>query len=374
MIRDEEFMKQALELAELGRRKTNPNPFVGAVVVQRKRVVGKGTTEVAGKDHAEVVALKDAGNSAKGATLYVTLEPCSHHGQTPPCVDLIIEKKIRRVVIGMLDPNPKVNGKGIIALEKAGIKVTIGVLQEECEQMNRGFVSRIKKHRPFVTVKLAQSIDGMIATKSGDSRWISCIESRKIVHQMRKKNDAILIGKGTLFSDNPRLTTRIEKDPDAPNPARYALDPWLDVDEDAYLLDTTEASTTIFCSFEASRRRLNMIERSGVEVFNTPLSPEGLSLQAVFDKLYDDGVAELLVEGGSELVASLFNHGYVDQLIIFIAPIIIGGRDGITAIGGDGIMWMEQAIRASYMHTQQIGNDIMVTLDFEPNKDDELAK
>ncbi len=372
MTRDEEFMEQALALAELGRSHTRPNPFVGAVVVQGSRIVGKGTTQPAGSDHAEVVALAEAGRYAKGATLYVTLEPCSHHGRTPPCVDRIIECEIGRVVVGMIDPNPRVSGAGIAALEAAGIEVETDVLMRQCQEMNRGFVSRILRRRPFVTVKLAQSIDGKIATRSGDSRWISCSESRRRVHEMRKQSDAILIGKGTLLADNPRLTTRLDDEPDAPSPARYALDPWLDVEDDAYILDTSEATTTLFCTVDASRRRFSALERRGVDVCNVPTGPDGLSLRAIFDKLYNDHVGELLVEGGSELVGALFSHGYVDRLVTFIAPIVIGGRDAVSAVGGEGVTWMEEAIRATRTSAERVGYDLMVTLDFDLQSDEPL--
>ena len=361
-------MALAIEQARRGLGTTHPNPSVGAVVVRGDDVIAMGYTRPPGGPHAEVVALDAAGDEARGAELFVTLEPCSHHGRTPPCTDRVIAAGISRVVVGIGDPNPLVAGRGFELLRDAGVQVESGVLEAECGRHHEGFLSRILRQRPFVTAKLAISLDGRIATRTGDSQWISGELSRRRVHELRSRADAILVGGGTLRADNPRLTTRLEDRPDAPSPARFVLDTRLQIPDTANVLDTSEASTTILTGPNIPLARARLLEERGARIVELPTGPRGrLDVDAILRTIFDTGHNNLLVEGGGELVGALRDRGLIDRMVFFVAPVLIGGRDARPAVGALGAATVEMAPRAERLTFERVGDDIMIVADLVPS-------
>ena len=356
-MRDEEFMKLALRLARKGLGRTRPNPPVGSVVVKGGRIAGKGYHEKAGTPHAEVVALWEAGKRAEGATLYVTLEPCCHHGRTPPCVDAIIRAKIKRVVIGFVDPNPRVSGKGIEALRREGIEVTSGVLKEDCDRLIEFYRKYITTGIPFVTLKLAATLDGRIATKTGDSRWITSPESRRYVHRLRDIYDCVVVGTGTVRRDDPELTVRLVK---GRNPARALVAEGLAGIKPSLKIFRADGSERfVFTTKEADRRKKDNLKGLGVEVVEVRKTKEGVSLKAVLKELGKRGITSVIIEGGSRLAASALREGIVDRLIFFVAPLIIGA-DGVPAVRGLGVEDLSDAVRLEDVRIRRFGPDIMV--------------
>ena len=363
--RDERFMRLALAEAVKGLGTTRPNPMVGAVIVRGDEVVAVGHHARAGGDHAEVVALKSAGDTARGAEMFVNLEPCSHHGRTPPCVDALIAAGVRRVVAGMIDPNPQVSGRGMRVLEQAGVETRVRVLENECLRLNRGFIVHIGEGRPFVTAKVAMSADGRIATRTGDSKWISNEASRSYVHELRAEHDAILVGTGTLLADDPRLTTRIEGRPDAPHAHRYAIDPRLDVRMDAAILDVSVAPTTILCAPGASSARRAQLVKYGVEVVELPQDERGgMAVSDIVAAVAQRDHLTLLVEGGGETLGRFADAGVIDELVAFHAPVLLGGTDAKAAVGGEGVAEVAVARRASYTTVFRFGDDVCITSGF----------
>jgi diaminohydroxyphosphoribosylaminopyrimidine deaminase/5-amino-6-(5-phosphoribosylamino)uracil reductase len=359
-LNDERYMQTALELAAQGRGSTSPNPMVGALVVRAGEVVGRGFHEVAGGPHAEVVAIDAAGEQARGATLYVTLEPCNHTGRTPPCTLKIIEAGIRRVVIGMPDPNPRVVGGGARFLAAKRVETTIGVCAEEARQLNEAFVKHICTGRPFVIAKCAATLDGRIATRTGDSKWITGEAARAYVHELRHAVDAILVGAGTVAADDPLLTARLEHRP-AKDPLRVILDTHLRVAPNARVLNHSSPADTLLVAGrgvpEEARRR---VLRQGVRVIEAETREGRIDIGALAGQLGAMGVASILVEGGSRVLASAFQAGIVDKVCFFYAPLILGGDDGQPICRGAGAEQIKDGIRLHRVRTLRFGEDVMI--------------
>jgi len=353
MPTDREFMARALALAERGRGRTSPNPMVGCVVVRGDAVVAEGFHERAGGPHAEVNALRAAGD-VSDATLYVTLEPCSHEGKTPPCVDLLKSRKPRRVVAAMVDPNPLVSGRGISALRDAGVEIDVGVLEEEARRLNEAFIKHITTGMPFVIAKCAMSLDGKIATRTGDSKWVTGESARGLVHQLRNEVDAILVGSRTVMLDDPSLTTRMPEGK-IKDPIRVILDAddYLSADRKVFSQDS-DAPTWVAVPDGKS---------AGVdadEVLAIPHAEGGLDMRALMRELGRRSVQSVLIEGGGATHASAFEAGVVDKVMFFVAPKIIGGRDAVPAVGGAGVKTMSEAILLRDMKATAVGEDILV--------------
>lgn len=352
-------MRRALELARTKAPYASPNPRVGAVVVRRGRVVGEGATHPFGGPHAEVVALRQAGKRAKGATLYVTLEPCAHRGKTPPCTEAILRAGIRRVVAATGDPFPLVAGKGFARLRREGVKVEKGLLAREAREVNPAFFFSVEKRRPWVLLKAGVSLDGKIAGTTGRSRWITGDGSRRRVHELRAKSDAILVGIGTALKDDPSLTVRLpgwhRKDG---FPLRVVLDSFLRLPLRARLLKGP-TQTLVFTSFSASLARQRALESRGALVFRVPSSGKLLSLRAILRVLRAFPVRSLLVEGGGEVHASFIREGLADSLALFLSPKMIGGR-APSWIGGTGLENPNLAPYLKDMTVEKMGADLLV--------------
>ena len=347
---DEKYMRMALRLAQKAQGKTSPNPTVGAVVVKKGLIVGKGYHKRCGLPHAEVNALNDAGHKARGSTLYVTLEPCDHFGRTPPCSDAIIKAGIKRVVIGMKDPNPLNNGRGIRKLNRAGIATSVGILADEARELNKPFIKFIAASLPYVTVKMAESLDGKIATKTGDSRWITGEDSRRYVRMLRSKVDAVMVGVNTVIKDDPALLSGISG---TREPARVIVDSDLKTPRNSKILATTDISPVYIATTKNAANGLNIL---------TVKSDHGkVDLKDLLKKLGRMGIIHLLVEGGGELVASLIERKLVDEFLFFIAPKVIGGRDAVTPVEGNGIKRMDEALIFNKMKIRKFKRDILIS-------------
>ncbi len=357
---DLRFMRQALQLAAGARGRTSPNPMVGAVVVKDGRIVGKGYHVRAGSPHAEVVALARAGELARGATLYVNLEPCCHQGRTPPCVDEIISKGISRVVASVEDPNPVVSGKGLSRLKEAGLKVEVGLLKERAQRLNEAFFKFIRTGRPFVILKGAMSLDGKIATTGGESRWITGEEARRYVHRLRDQVDAILVGVGTILRDDPLLTTRLPNRK-GKDPIRVIVDSQARIPWNARVLKVGSHSPTIIAVSEGvSGDRLEGLKRMGAKILFVPPGERGVSLSKLIAKLGEMGIMSLLIEGGGEVNASAIEEALVDKLILFYSPLIIGGKEAPSLIGGKGVDSLNKALPIHNIRVRRFGADLMV--------------
>lgn len=331
LAQDERYMRECLRLARRGAGRVSPNPMVGAVIVHQGRIIGRGWHQQYGGPHAEVFAIQSVKHPdlLSESTLYVNLEPCSHYGKTPPCTDLIIEKKIPRVVIGCKDPFKKVAGRGIKKLQEAGVSVTIDVLKEEAEQLNEAFIKYHTKGLPFVALKLAQSLDGKIATKTKESKWITSEAARAYTHQLRAEYDAVMIGTGTALADNPLLTVRAVK---GRNPIRILLDRKLRVPLHANLFNQ-DAPTILFTSrVNRKHPKINALHRLGVQTHFITEKNDELSLPQVMEQLYEAKILSVLVEGGAKLFASFLRAKLCDKLYLFVAPKILGA-DALSGIG-----------------------------------------
>lgn len=357
---DIHFMKLALREAKKGIGRTSPNPAVGAVIVRNDEIVGKGYHHRAGTSHAEVHALHAAGKTATAGTLYVTLEPCNHTGRTPPCTQAILDSSIKRVVVGMLDPNPDVAGGGCLFLKSKGVEVSSGVLDEECREINYPFIKHVTTGRPWVIVKAGMSLDGKIATRKGHSSWITNEFSRKKVHQIRDTVDAILIGSGTAITDDPSLTTRLlhRKGKD---PVRIILDTNLSVSPRSTIFtQKSSSSTMIFCGPQAEKQKRSALESSGALIRQVGLDKEGkVDLLQVLDELGKNQIMSVLVEGGSRIHGSFLRAGLADQAFMFIAPVFVGG-DGISVADALGFDTVPQASRLKNVKTRRFGDDVLV--------------
>ena len=349
---DIKFMGRALELAKLRKGLTHPNPTVGCVIVKDGQIVGEGYHEKAGMPHAEVIALQKAGEKAKGATLYVTLEPCTHYGRTPPCTDAIIKAGLKRVVIATLDPNPLVSGKGVERLKKANIEVLVGVLEEEAKKLNEDFFVYITQRRPYITLKWAQSIDGTMATKTGNSKWISSEESRAFVHQLRAEATAVLIGINTALTDDPQLTIRAF--PWEKQPVRIVLDPQLKIREDLKIVKDREAQTIVISAVE-KEDKIKRLEELGIKVILAPWEEGKLNLKEVLRELYFMEIMHILVEGGSTTHTTFIKENLFDRLWVFIAPLLLG--EG-KRIGDLGISLIKEAKKLKLREIKKFGMDI----------------
>lgn len=360
MDKDKYYMKKALRLAKKGEGYTNPNPMVGALLVKNGKIISEGYHKKAGLAHAEIEALKKAQGRAKGATLYVTLEPCTHFGKTPPCVDAIIKEKVKRVVIGAHDPNPIVNGKAVKKLRKNNISVTCGVLKEESSALNRVFNTYVTKKRPYVTIKMAQSLDGKIATFSGNSKWITNNASRRFVHNLRSNVDAVLVGKNTIMKDNPFLTSRI-KNPKK-DPTRVVLDSLLKIPKSSRVIDGKGSAKTILAATKcAPKNRAAEFSKKGISILFCAKDKNGVSLRSLLKKLAAIGISHLLVEGGGTVVADFLKKGFVDEMLIFISPRIIGGKHAPTSVEGDGVGNIKESIKLKAIKIKRFKEDILIS-------------
>lgn len=350
---DKEYMKLALQLAEATRGQTSPNPMVGAVVVKNGEIAGIGAHLRAGEGHAEVHALQMAGEKAKGATVYVTLEPCSHYGKTPPCCELLIEKEVKRVVIAALDNNPLVSGRGMRRLQEAGIEVETGVLEEEAKNLNKVFFHYMKTKRPYVTLKTAVSLDGKIATATGESKWITGRPAREDVHRYRHEHDAILVGVNTVITDDPSLTTRLPNG--GKNPIRIVLDTHLRTPLSSQILQDGLAPTWIVTGSHVSKEKIQLYEAHATIL---PMSTSMITIEELLSVLGEKGILSLFAEGGQHIHASFLEEGYWDQLIMYMSPRLIGGQHAPSFFGGNGFTALQDAPLLSIQSLEQIGDDI----------------
>jgi diaminohydroxyphosphoribosylaminopyrimidine deaminase/5-amino-6-(5-phosphoribosylamino)uracil reductase len=353
-------MKKALELAEQGRGWTSPNPLVGAVVVRAGKVVGEGFHRTAGGPHAEIYALEQAGKQAQGATLYVTLEPCNHRGRTPPCTEAILKSGVTRVVAGMKDPNPRVKGGGLALLQSQGIDVSAGVCEHECTRLNEIFVKYAATSRPFVILKCAATLDGCIATRTGDSKWITNSHSRQFVHELRHGVDAVMVGMGTVLKDNPRLTTRLEGR-EGSDPARIILDTHLSIPLEARLLHlSSDSDTLLVTGTSPPAEKKEILERSGARILPVENYGDQIDLKALVKKLGDLQITSLLVEGGSRVNGSALRAAIVDKVYMFYAPKICGGNDGVPICSGPGVDLIEQTTRLKDISIRRFEDDVVI--------------
>lgn len=362
VLHDDAFwMRRALGLARKGVGWTSPNPPVGAIIVRGGVPIAEGYHKGAGKPHAEAVALSKVGEKAKGATLYVTLEPCDHFGQTPPCTNAIIAAGVRRVVVATLDPNPIVNGRGIARLRQAGVKVTVGVLEAEAKELIAPFAKFITQRMPFVTLKLAMSVDGKIATRMGQSQWLVGESARRYAHRLRHEHDAVMVGVGTVLADDPRLTVRLVKGK-VKQPIRVIVDSHARTPPTAKVLRAAETPCIIATTEQVSEERVNALRQADAEVWRLPATKAGrVDLRVLLHRLAERDIVSVLAEGGAELAGALVTEGLVDRLVLFIAPLLIGGRDAVPAIGGDGIAALEEAPRLTEVRWRKLGNDWLLT-------------
>ncbi|WP_210023389.1 MULTISPECIES: bifunctional diaminohydroxyphosphoribosylaminopyrimidine deaminase/5-amino-6-(5-phosphoribosylamino)uracil reductase RibD [unclassified Paenibacillus] len=358
-INDEFYMRLALQLGASASGQTGINPVVGCVLVKNGRVIGMGAHLKRGEAHAEVHALQMAGSEAEGSTAYVTLEPCSHHGKTPPCSDRLIREGVKRVVVAAKDPNPLVAGSGIARLRASGIEVTVGVLEHESIELNEAFNKFIVTRRPFVTVKSASTLDGKIAAKTGDSKWITSGDSRSYVHTLRHRHQAIMVGIGTVLADDPALTTRLPVP--GLNPLRVVVDSTLRIPHGARLVRDGETPTVVLTTDRAPQARRRELEALGVEVIDCGPGP-AVDLHAAMERLGERDIGSLLVEGGGRLSGALLEARLVDKLVLFFAPKIIGG--GPAAPGNfdfSGFETMREAIRLDRLQVERFESDICIT-------------
>jgi len=353
---DELYMSRALKLAKQGNGYVNPNPLVGAVIVKDGEVVGKGYHRKFGGPHAEVRALEDAGNLAQGGKMYVTLEPCTHHGKTPPCTDAIIDNGLKEVFIATKDPNPKVSGGGEERLRKAGIKVHVGLLEQEAIRINEIFFRYVQTGIPFVLLKLAMTADGKLATTTGDSRWVTSEVSRKRVHELRSRYSSIMVGKNTLLEDDPRLTVRKV---DGPDGARFILTTSGDIPTDLHVFNLSSSAQTIVVTGKGTTdTRVESFRNVGASVWKVKTKDGRIDLSDLLVRIGDNGYDSLLVEGGGELAWSFLSQGLVDKIHFFISPKIIGGVDAISAVGGAGMEKINEAIQLERVQISKSGPDV----------------
>lgn len=354
------FMQRALELAARAKGRTSPNPLVGAVVVKDGEIVGEGYHRKAGEPHAEVIALEAAGENSRNATLYVTLEPCNHYGKTPPCTEAVIKAGISTVYVATPDPNPKVSGQGIARLREAGIQVHVGLLEEEAREQNRFFFKYVTRELPFVALKVAMTLDGKIATRTGNSRWISNEKSREYVHQLRNTYDTILTGIGTVLADDPLLNTRLPQ-ADTRDPVRLIIDARLETPLNSQIMQTAGRQKTIFyCLKGADSERIKQFQDRGAEVAVLE-SPSGrVPLEDVFRDVAKRGLLSVLMEAGSRINAYALENRLVDKVYWFIAPRICGGDEALSPVGGRGIDLMSETINLHNVTVRSFDGDLLV--------------
>lgn len=356
-MNDQDYMRQALALAERGRGWTSPNPMVGAVIVKDGRVIGEGWHEKYGDLHAERNALKHARESVEGATMYVTLEPCCHHGKQPPCTDAIIAAGIRRVVVGSADPNPLVAGKGVAILRSHGIAVTENVLRAECDALNEVFLHYIRHKQPFVVMKAAMTLDGKIATHTGASRWVTGEEARAHGHSLRHRYAAIMVGVGTVLADDPQLTCRL---PGGRNPLRIVCDTQLRTPLTSKLVQTAQETPVILATCESDAKKRALYEAAGCQVWVLPMQSGHVDLKALMQRLGEAGIDSVLLEGGGTLNWAALEAGIVQKVYSYLAPKLFGGHDAKTPVEGLGVETPAEAAQLRITEITRLGDDVLI--------------
>lgn len=362
---DLRYMSLALRLAERGLGKTSPNPMVGAVVVSKGRIVGQAYHHAAGQPHAEALALKQAGALAKGGTLYVTLEPCSHlNKRTPPCAPVVMRSGVRRVVVAMTDPNPQVSGKGIAQLRRAGVAVTVGVARQEAEMLNRAYVHWMRTGRPYVILKAGMTLDGQIATAGGESKWITGLRARQDAHRLRSRVDAVMVGVGTVVHDDPSLTARRPPHLTAlavRQPVRIVVDSRIRTPRSAKILKQQhQAKTVIATTAAAPIARRRAFEARGIEVLEVPGGRRRVSLKGLLGLLGHRGLVSVMVEGGGELNAAMLASNLVNKVRLYVAPTLLGGNQSKGVIGGGGPRRLAQAWKLRQVRMTRLGTDMLI--------------
>ena len=360
-LKEDGFMRTALKLARRGAGRVSPNPMVGAVIVKHGKIKGEGYHRFFGGAHAEINALEQAGKAAQGADIYVNLEPCSHFGKTAPCVDALIKSGIKRVFIGMVDPNPEVSGRGVKKLKKAGIEVKQGILEKECRRLNESFIKYITKREPFITLKSAAGLDGKIAAYTGDSKWITCEKSRKLVHRLRFESDAVMAGVGTVIADDPLLNVRMVKKA-RKEPFRVIIDSGLKIPLQSKILKPGAAEKTLVAVLKEKSvsKKAEKIKKIGARII--PVSGENnrIDLKKLLRILAKQGIASILLEGGSEVNAAALEAGIVDKIMLFYAPKLIGGKKSFSIIGGQGKEYIRDSVNIDKIEIKRVGSDFVV--------------
>lgn len=353
------YMRKALELAKQGMGHTSPNPMVGCVIVKDGKIVAEGYHERCGEYHAERNALLRCKEDVTGAEAYVTLEPCCHHGKTPPCTEIIIERGIKKVYIGSMDSNPLVGGKGVKILQEAGIEVECGILKEECDKLNEVFFHYIENKTPFVAMKYAMTLDGKIAAYTGDSKWVTGEAARNHVQVLRKKYSGILVGIGTVKADNPMLNCRIEE---GVNPTRIICDSHLSIADDMQcnIIKTAKEIKTVVAYAKATEEKKKSLEEAGVILIQAG-DKETIDLKLLLKKIGEMGIDSILVEGGGKIHGSFLEENLVNKVYAYIAPKLVGGATAKTPVGGKGFEKMEEAKKMRDIQVQQLGEDILIT-------------
>jgi diaminohydroxyphosphoribosylaminopyrimidine deaminase/5-amino-6-(5-phosphoribosylamino)uracil reductase len=368
---DRRFMLRALKLAARGTGTVHPNPLVGAVIVKDGKTVGEGWHQKPGTPHAEILAIRNAGTRAKGAHLYVNLEPCSHFGRTPPCVDAIARAGIVRIVAGCGDPNPEVNGKGFEILRKAGLEVNVGLFEERAKELNRAFLHFVENGTPFVTLKLASTLDGRIATRSGESRWITGERSRRSVHRLRAQADAVLTGVGTVLKDDPRLTVRVSGT--ANQPVRIVLDPSLKTPVESNLVKgADDGRTLIVVGNGVPEHQIVPMAERGVRFIRLPVGKGWFSRAQLSEALVEQGIIHLMVEGGGRTAAWFVRQRSVQRFEIYFAPILLG-EEGMPSMGSLEVGSLADAPSFSIVRSRRLGEDLHITADVMPEGRDQRS-
>lgn len=358
-----EYMQKALSLAKLAAGYTSPNPAVGCVIVKNGHIIGTGYHHKAGTPHAEVWALKEAGEEAKGSTVYVTLEPCAHYGRTPPCAKTLVEKGVAKVVIAMLDPNPLVAGKGAAILRTAGIQVEVGLLSKEAAKINEAFIKWMLVEKPFIAAKLAESLDGKIATRTGNSQWITNHWARSYGHYLRSVYDGILVGIGTILADNPMLTCRIDREAqERPHqPARIILDSQGRIPLQSRVVTDQTTSTIVVTTAACLPAKRISLENAGVTVLEVPMNKEKqVDLSAAMESLGEHGIHSILIEGGAAVQGSFFDARLIDKIYAFIGNKVLGGMQSLPAVAGVGVASLDQCMSLVFESVQVRENNILI--------------
>jgi diaminohydroxyphosphoribosylaminopyrimidine deaminase/5-amino-6-(5-phosphoribosylamino)uracil reductase len=354
---DERWMNRALHMAEKGRGRTSPNPMVGAVLVRRGKVVGEGYHARAGEPHAEIVAIRNAGEKAKGATLYLNLEPCTHYGKTPPCVPAVIEAGVKKVIVGIEDPNPLVKGRGVARLKQAGLDVKVGVLEKECHRLNEAFCKYIVQHEPFIILKMAATLDGKLATRNGESQWITGETSRRFVHRLRNQVDGVVVGVGTVLKDDPMLTARIRGGRD---PYRIVFDSRLRIPESAKVVNLSPSRTIVATTEMAPQNKIERLREKGVQILISQSKSGKVDLKSSLLKLGEMGMMSLLVEGGSQINGAFLDQGLINKIFLFLSPKLMGDPLAPGIFSGAGVALLKEAISIKDLKVRKIGEDILL--------------
>lgn len=364
---DLQYLDMTIKLARKAEGKTSPNPMVGAVIVKNNRIISTGFHRCCGSAHAEVIALNRAGSKAQGATLYINLEPCSHFGRTAPCTESIIKSKIKRVVVGIKDPNPLNNGKGHNKLRQAGILVELATDSKKFKELNKFFIKYIIRKLPFVIVKVGQSVDGKIATSCGSSKWVTNKYSRYYGHNLRNRVDAIMVGINTVLKDNPYLSCRLGRRIKKARPIKVIVDTNLDAPPGANIFkDSHPAPVIIATSNNSKKEKINLLKKKGAEILLCPLDKnKNIDLKFLMRRLAKKEITSVLVEGGGKLIGSCFDQRLVDQAYFFTAPKIIGGKNAISSVEGNGISSLQKAIKLDNVELEDLNGDILIAADIK---------